>query len=52
MDIVDVRVQCFSRIGLPDFDAALSEVRASVAPKEVDAYIDWNKQFGTALKGS
>ena len=40
------------RLALPDFVAALSEVRASVAPKEVTAYVDWNRQFGTALKAS
>ncbi len=35
-----------------DFEAAFRQVKASVAPKEVQQYLDWNKMFGSwALEG-
>ena len=30
-----------------DFDKALMQVRASVSPRDLQLYIDWNKQFGS-----
>lgn len=29
-----------------DFEAALQVVRPSVAGKDLDVYIEWNRQFG------
>ncbi|KAA8499250.1 Fidgetin-like protein 1 [Porphyridium purpureum] len=34
-------------IALADFRAAARSVRSSVAVKELDAYIEWNKQYGS-----
>ena len=33
-----------------DFEAALLVIRASVSEKDLDLYIEWNKQFGCGVK--
>lgn len=33
-----------------DFDAALSQVRASVSQKDLDTYIEWNTLYGSGSK--
>ena len=30
-----------------DFEKALMQVRASVSPRDLQLYIEWNKQFGS-----
>jgi hypothetical protein len=37
----------FSPILYADFETALTEVRASVAPKDLLFYEEWNKTFGS-----
>ena len=39
---LQVRPICFR-----DFDAAFKQVRASVSEKDLELYIDWNKQYGS-----
>ena len=34
-------------IQLRDFEYARTQVRASVSTKDLDAYVEWNKQFGS-----
>ena len=33
-------------VNFADFEAALQVVKPSVSEKDLDLYIDWNKQFG------
>ena len=33
-------------VNFSDFEAALKVVKASVSEKDLDLYLDWNKQFG------
>ncbi len=35
-------------INFSDFEKALLQVRASVAPRDLKLYLDWNAQFGSA----
>eukprot|EP00002_Diphylleia_rotans_P035309 TRINITY_DN7691_c0_g3_i3.p1 TRINITY_DN7691_c0_g3~~TRINITY_DN7691_c0_g3_i3.p1 ORF type:complete len:120 (+),score=16.77 TRINITY_DN7691_c0_g3_i3:263-622(+) len=34
-------------ISLPDFEAAMKQVRASVSQKDLQQYVDWNQLFGS-----
>ena len=34
-------------IALSDFECALRNVRSSVAPKDLEAYVAWNEQYGS-----
>jgi len=34
-------------ISYEDFINALKQVRASVSEKDLDVYMDWNKQYGS-----
>ena len=34
-------------INYQDFQDALTQVRASVSQKDLDVYLDWNKQYGS-----
>lgn len=46
-DIKSVSVDQVRPISLGDFEKAFSQVRASVSPKDLRLYIDWNAQFGS-----
>lgn len=47
-DIRNVSVDQVRPINFSDFEKALLQVRASVAPRDLKLYLDWNAQFGSA----
>lgn len=46
-NIADLSVSDVRPIAFSDFQAALRQVRPSVAPSEVDGYLEWNDEFGS-----
>ncbi len=49
-DIMNASKSQVRSINMKDFEYALRSVRASVAPSEINAYLEWNTTFGT-VKG-
>ena len=49
-DIMNASKSQVRSINMQDFERALRSVRASVAPSEITAYLEWNSTFGT-VKG-
>lgn len=47
VDILNASKSQVRSINMGDFERALRSVRASVAPSEITAYLDWNNLFGT-----
>ncbi len=47
MNIMDVDLADVRPIALGDFQAALTEIRASVAPKDLAPYEAWNTTYGS-----
>ncbi len=46
-DIENISADQVRPITFQDFDDALKQVRASVSEKDLDLYLDWNKQYGS-----
>jgi len=46
-NIQSIRMEDVRPINHKDFSLAMTQVRASVAPKEIDAYLEWDRQFGS-----
>lgn len=46
-DIMNADMNAVRGISLVDFERALKSNRPSVAPHEITAYLEWNRQFGT-----
>jgi SpoVK/Ycf46/Vps4 family AAA+-type ATPase len=51
VDILNASKSQVRSINMSDFERALRSVRASVAPSEITAYLEWNNTFGT-VKGN
>ncbi len=49
-DIMSINYDSLRPVKLEDFEVALSQVRASVSNKDLEGYIEWNKQFGSLNK--
>jgi fidgetin-like protein 1 len=46
-DITHVTADDVRPVSLADFEYARTQVRASVSAKDLDAYVEWNRQFGS-----
>ena len=46
-DISSVTAADVRPIQIADFEYACTQVRASVSTKDLDAYVEWNRQFGS-----
>lgn len=46
-DIRSMATDAVRPITMADFEGALCQVRASVAPEQRDALLDWDRQFGS-----
>lgn len=46
-DIENITADQVRPIAVCDFEKALLQVRASVSEKDLDVYLDWNKQYGS-----
>ncbi|ELT99931.1 hypothetical protein CAPTEDRAFT_159570 [Capitella teleta] len=46
-DIESLAADQVRAITLQDFEDAIRQVRASVSQKDLDSYLDWNKQYGS-----
>jgi SpoVK/Ycf46/Vps4 family AAA+-type ATPase len=47
IDMDDVQTADIRPIHYGDFAAAFDHVRATVSQSDLDAYVDWNKQYGS-----
>ena len=50
-DILSVSADDVRPIALKDFTKALSQVRASVSTRDLDLYVEWNRQYGCLEDG-
>ncbi|XVF82189.1 hypothetical protein PTKIN_Ptkin16aG0025100 [Pterospermum kingtungense] len=45
--ICDLKPEDLRPVAVKDFENALKEVRPSVSPDELDAFVEWNAKFGS-----
>ena len=50
-DIRNIQTADVRMIGVVDFVEALSQVRASVSDKDLEGYIQWDKEYGSMKRG-
>ena len=48
--IEDIPAEEVRAINYQDFEVAMSQVKASVSDKDLQMYLDWNKNFGSTAK--